>query len=370
MFKFKIKKTKGNAILATFIFAISFFMLCAFGTDTAYIILTRYKLQKITEAIAIEYCSIKAKEIQNIAETDAQRNIDCQNVIGKYERIYQIPGTGLLGFHVEDMRHKVNMEANNVVVRVNTTSRVLPTFLRFVGAREIVIHSTACAQTETIQMNGIIRRDNDFTTPDNIPAFLNNLRTNGYENANTGTTMVEFAPINKITAKNIGLNDFSINFQYAENANWNRNGGFYVFAGHEMENNNIGWVDIGNLVTNPGLEPQRVCPGGINTEPCFYCINAPFDASVNFNLTRPIEEDRDTGGRITRMTRLRIYKAAGGEDGNPCNPNPVRIPGGPYSNRDATVTLTILNNIKLITNNEFNNFNNNANNITEFICRP
>ena len=47
-----MKKLKANAIIAGFILCITILMLCSFGTDTAFIILSRYKLQKVTEAMA------------------------------------------------------------------------------------------------------------------------------------------------------------------------------------------------------------------------------------------------------------------------------------------------------------------------------
>lgn len=426
MFNFKSKKIKANSILATFVFGVSLFMLCSFGTDAAYVILARYKLQKITEALAVEYCASKARGYNDAIENATDKANSCKEVKEKYEKIYRVLGSGILLFNVEKMEYKADRVNKDIAVKVETTSKVIPAFLRFVGAKEIIIHANACAQTGRVVINKEIKEDSAFSSFGGIfGAFLGALTGGKYADANSEKTMVNFdAPFidstnpskiaNDITGKDAGIGDFSIKFGYKPRASWwgssssdtdmESRGGFFVLAGYDVigadGTSTINWVDIGNKATNKQKsELLRVCvdPEGEEeswatyegtteyetTVQCYYCIDAANTVDTNgisFDLAKNIEGTKDTEGRIKRLTHLRVYKAGGsgasksdGTFNNPCDPSFTQSSGSgsyltpfaKYFNRDATVTLTILNNVSLIKRSEYEAFATAENGLTD-----
>ncbi len=401
-----MRKLKANAILATFIFGFSLLMLCSFGTDAAYVILSRYKLQKITEAIAIEYASNKAGSAFSSTESEDEKNKTCEDIITRYKKIYNVMGSGVINFDIESMEYKADRTLNEVAVKVTTISKVLPAFLRFLGVREIIIHSVACASNQRIRIEQKLEGDEHFGTGD----F--GFNDGYYGNANSNQTYTEFkSPFvegdkstDVVTAKNTGRGDFAIRFGYSKRAWWwpssdadlGEGGGFFVLAGYDIKNKNgeneVRWVDIGNKTTNIKSLP-RVCADpkdkwaeyetstDYNTDAqCFYCIDAAQGGSIVFDLAKDTTDTdingnptTQTGGRTKRFTRLRVYKAGGTgekkEDGtfnNPCDPDftkedtsssdKYQKPFYKYFNREAVIELTLLSNVSLIKNSEYNAF--------------
>lgn len=418
-----MKKLKANSILAAFIFGTSLLMLTAFGTDACYVILSRYKLQKITESVAIEYAASKARDYENNIETEAEKNESCRKIRQRYEAIYNVMGSGVLVFNIEDMKYKANRVNQEIAVKVSATSRVLPVFLRFVGVREIHIHATASAKTNRLSVSKDIKSNEGF----GFGSFV----SGKYANANSDETMVNFSVNNAnnqndftetypspytingkqyrektadmITTKNTGIGDFMIKFGYKPRASWwgssdidmEAGGGFFVVGGYRVYDSTgssvVKWVDIGNKALNKqNSELKRICvdPGSewANYEEnttfstdvqCFYCIDAAKEGTIIFDLSKDISGTRDTGGRITRLTDVRVYKAGGSgetksgssENENPCNPEFTQkqssggffTPFFKYFNREAVIKLTILNNVSLIKNSEYENFPSKAN---------
>ena len=94
-----MNKLKANSILASFIFFISLMLLCSFGTDAAYVILSRYKLQKITEYVAMEFASSKARDANNTIKTEEEEK-QREKIRTKYEAIYNVSGSGVILFKI------------------------------------------------------------------------------------------------------------------------------------------------------------------------------------------------------------------------------------------------------------------------------
>lgn len=388
-----MKKIKANSILACFVFGISLLLLCSFGTDAAYIILSRYKLQKITEYVAIEFASSKARDANNTIKTEEEEK-QREEIRTKYEAIYNVSGSGVILFKITNMDYKADRVNHEVVVRVKTTSRVMPAFLRFVGVKAIVIHSTAYAKTNRVEIERKIEASQNASGSFNVAdwetsrAIFDFTTTN---EANGGA--LQYA--DGITAKNNGYGDFMIQFAYNKRASWwpssdsdlGAGGGFFVVAGYKKDPNSAefdGWVDIGNKATNKlSTELRRVCVNGENWASfeetneyaagtqCFYCVDAAREGTIVFDLSKDTTGTKDTKGRLNRINTLWVLKAGGsGEqksDGtyyNPCNPNFTQSNGsGGFLNlfakwfkRDALVKLTILNNLTVINKKEYDNF--------------
>ena len=93
-----MKKLKANSLLAAIVFCVSILVLCSFGTDAAYVILSRYKLQKITESLALEYASSKSKDINGTEDENA-----CRDIAQRYNNLYNIMGSGVVVFKINQM---------------------------------------------------------------------------------------------------------------------------------------------------------------------------------------------------------------------------------------------------------------------------
>ena len=388
-----MRKVKANSILASFIFGMSLLLLCAFGTDAAYVILSRYKLQKITEYVAMEFASSKARDANYTVKTE-EENEKREEIQQKYESVYNVIGSGVMIFKITNMDYKANRINKEAVVKVKTTSKVMPAFLRFVGVKEIIIHSTAYAKTNRVEIDREIEAEQntgnyvDYSTWQNSRAIFDFTTTDEA----IGGALNE---ADGITAKNTGYGDFMIQFGYKQRASWwgdsepdlGTGGGFFVVAGYKKDPNSTdidGWVDIGNKATNKlNSELRRVCVNGENWASfeetneysagtqCFYCINAAKEGTIVFDLSKDISSTKDTKGRLNRINTLWVLKAGGsGEqksDGtylNPCDPGFTQSNGSggflglfaKWFKRDALVRLTILNNVTMINKREYDSF--------------
>ena len=388
-----MKKLKANSILATFIFGVSLLMLCSFGTDAAYVILSRYKLQKITEYVAMEFASSKARDANNTIKTEEEEK-QREEIVSKYESVYNIIGSGVMVFRITNMDYKADRVNKEVVVRVKATSKVMPAFLRFVGVKEIIIHSTAYAKTKRIEIEREIEAEQNTSGAYNVADWKKSRAIFDFTTTNEANGgALDYA--DGITAKNNGYGDFMIQFGYKKRASWwpssdldlGSGGGFFVVAGYKKDPNSAdvdGWVDIGNKATNKlNSELRRVCVNGENWASfeetnefaagtqCFYCVDAAKEGTIVFDLSKDTTDTKDTKGRLNRINTLWVLKAGGsGEQKpdstyyNPCNPNFTQSNGSggflglfaKWFKRDALVKLTILNNVTMINKKDYNSF--------------
>ncbi len=387
----KTRKIKASSALAAFIFGVSLLLLCSFGTDAAYVVLSRYKLQKITEYIAMEFASSKARDSDNTIKTE-QEETDRANIRTKYEAIYNRIGSGIIVFNITNMDYKADRQNEEVVVKVKTTSKVMPAFLRFTGVKEILVHSTAYAKTNRVEIDKTITADQDFGSTTNYSDWEKSRAVFDFTDDSTDGC-AQYAE--GISAKNTGIGDFMIQFGYESRASWwgtsdidlDSGGGFFVIAGvkYDLSADDMdGWVDIGNKATNKSdSDLKRVCVNGDDwalyeetneydsSTQCYYCVNAAEEGTIVFDLSKDISGTTDTGGRIKKINNIWVLKAGGsGEqqsDGtylNPCDPTFTQSDSGgsfygpfaKYFRRNAIVRLTILNNVTVINKKTYDDF--------------
>ncbi|MCD8023980.1 MAG: hypothetical protein LUE64_00405 [Candidatus Gastranaerophilales bacterium] len=351
---YKPKKLKANAVLTVFVISFSLFLLSAFGIDGAYVILSRYKLQKITEAIAFEYAAALASDVDGSGASEEDRDSYCEDIKTRYKSIYNLQASGVTVFEISNMEYKMDTTNDEAAVRVYTTSAVLPAFLRFAGVKRIVIYARACAKTQKISISKTISMaDSSFDLSEGYYADKNS----AYAQFDT-----PFEDDDKysdvISAKYTGKGDFAIDFAYDTTTNSNSGGGFFVLGGYES-NGTIRWIDLADKLKS-SQDIKQICEEGT----CLYCINGAENSKAVFDL----ELDSTTNGETRRLTNIRVYKAAGSaallEDGSgyndPCE-TPYTdesgdVPNYSYFNRDAAVTLNILNNVSIIKSSEYDNF--------------
>ena len=278
-----MKKLKGNVILTTFVLSMTLLVLGIFGTDTAYIVLSRFKLQKITEALALEYASSLAPSINN--NTNSNQHGIIRN---QYQRIYDSKLSGLIALQITGMRYKRILDKNGIitktVVEVSTTASVLPAFLRFIGTKGIQIHSLAHAKTEKT----VYSDSTDIAGGKYYAEFnLNDIMTN----------------------KTMGQGDFALNFKYSDN----ENGGYFVFGSYKVNNR---WTDLG-YAANSSLQNK--------IENIGLCINSSNQNPVTFNLST--DNKTTLNGFTKRVNKIRVYKSNGLSKDyftkaplNPCTP--------------------------------------------------
>ena len=292
------------------------------------------------------------------------------------------------------MDYKADRVNHEVVVRVKTTSRVMPAFLRFVGVKAIVIHSTAYAKTNRVEIERKIEAEQntsnyvDYATWQQSRAIFDFTTTN---EANGG----ELDYASGITSRNTGLGDFMIQFGYEKRASWwgdteldlGSGGGFCVVAGYKKDPTSDtydGWSDIGNKAINKmNSELRRVCVNGdnwslyeentdyISSTQCYYCVDAAEEGTMVFDLAKDTSSTIDTKSRLNRINALWVLKAGGsgeqktdGTYNNPCDPGFTQNDGSggffgkfaKWFKRDALVKLTILNNLTVINKKEYDNF--------------
>ena len=361
-----MKKLKANAIVTTFVLTLCLLLLGIFGTDTAYIVLSRFKLQKVAEAIALEYASSLAKSI------DGNDNIDqCQDIIKDFLNVYSTQNSGILGLEVNGIEYKIKNDG--AYVRARITSSVLPAFLRYIGVRGIKVHAIAYAKTNKINIQ---KQTTEFPDDNGMVEF--DLANEMLLNPHKGVPPV-------ITNKMRGQGDFAIKLEY-DNSNgsyphWRQRltnkGGFYIFGSYKS---NDRWAELAHYATDNSIIKQGA-PIDITGRGGLLCIDSSRLDNVTFSLNDKI--DANTYGFTNKVDKIRVYISEGVAQNfeptpstglppaywvhnpflrfqslDPCSPfscahTMYQQQCGEYKRRPATVTLTILNDVKLISKFEF-----------------
>ena len=176
----KIKKQKASALLTIVSLGLALIVLAIFGTDTVYITLSRHKLQKVTENVAMEYASFFGQDEEGNIKSDDDLRKARQALKCTYEKVYDTKNSGITNFKLSDsvcgnpvtntpdpvynentkmgfetkIARKDDTDAGkkyNGKVRVSATAEVMPAFLRFIGIRNIKLYAKASAQSQTIE---------------------------------------------------------------------------------------------------------------------------------------------------------------------------------------------------------------------------
>ncbi len=247
---FHIKKYRGNIAAAIIIFTLALFFLCICAIDAGYVILTRYKVQKVTETTALYMASyIKSKPAE-------ERNpASLNNIKEKIQNLYSNKDlSGYTGFKITDIELK-NADINPKI-KITTETYTPALFLRFFGLGIIKIHQTSYATSEE---NKIPLQESD-------------------------TKSYTFKSNDIITDKT--GDDIKINYD----------SDYLIFAGLEDYNGKIRWADIGSK-TDSKKTKVTITNGASGYEA--YCINK---GETAFDFSKESDE-------IIGLARyIKIYK--------------------------------------------------------------
>lgn len=100
----------------------------------------------------MEFASSKARDANYTIKTEEEEK-QREEIVSKYESVYNAIGSGVMVFKITNMDYKADRVNKEAVVKVKTTSKVMPAFLRFVGVKEIIVHSTAYAKTNRVEID-------------------------------------------------------------------------------------------------------------------------------------------------------------------------------------------------------------------------
>lgn len=417
--RLEVKMKKANVLLTSLVLTIALILLGIFGTDMAYTVLARYKLQKVTESVAAECVSVLATSSDYQRMSDIEINNNIRDIVNQYKDIYKSAASDLNGLIIDRIEYKLIPDDpttpdrdDSAVLKVSAEASVYPVFLRFVGVNGIKVYAISYAKTERKELSETMHLTDEgkhfveFELSNNPITYKpRELRENDDTNHTRG--------------------DFAINFKYEpklgnpydEN---NQNGGYFIFGGYksiDVTDNRYYWADIGygatdenkklphnKYIVKKGSGASFIGPVG-NVQ---YCINNADGEKITFNLDTAIKDDNEIPenwqpkGFTKKVDKIRIYHSLGVasetipihvhlpipipdlnlplernacwecpfRNNNICNipiiADSIRDYMRAYTNRNANVTLTILNNVKLISKNDYNS----ADSTQRFVCRP
>lgn len=226
-----MNRLRANITVTTVIFFATFVVFCAFGVDTAFVALSRFKLQKATEVTALMSANLLNSGLEDYVDNDPR----LEPLAGDFLSLSALNGAGLSS--LESRR----TAEGDFRVRIKTWMPVETYFLRFVGLNTVAVEASSAATSYTQEIN----------------------------NANYGQN-VELATI--LTDKQGA--EFSVESKY----------GYFVFAGLDTPSG-IVWEDVSCKSQN--ATPTLRAVEGSTEEFGFLCENASFD------LSKPCE-DRET----------------------------------------------------------------------------
>lgn len=341
-----MKKLKANVVLTTVILMVALIFTGTFMIDLADVVLSRYQLQKATEGFALEYTSSFSKAIEDrtMHDNDFQR----EKLERPYEKIYNSQISGITNFQPKNVKYFIHSYVTPFnsdykrdlgVIRIRTEASVYPAFLRFIGINNIKVHSTAYTKTERIDGATGISRLTQAITRQPMPSIENG----GHVDFNFGGDII-------LTNKPRGNGDFAVEYG-------NRTGGFFIFGGYKGDlddPDNLMWVDLGDSasyttvtdgwgrITKKDVTTSLVNVNGHN----YTCVK-----SENFN---PVVFSLNDNQFTKKLSRIKIYRAKG-KNNNPCEPCTPEDGEdcGLESTQSKQISLIILNNVSLITKDEF-----------------
>ena len=346
------KKLKANVILTTFVLTLVLFFLGAFGTDTVYIIISRYELQKATEGLALEYASFLSQDISKRDAVENEFNTDLER---RYRHVYNAAESGLLNFKIKRIEYYKNIhikdyQRDKAIVEVKTTANVLPAFLRFVGVRGIEVNATARAKTQRMPYyvdDEIVRHElmEGYTATGVADAngFTFNFKNDTHEISGTLTNRPKMI----LTGKPRGNGDFTVTIIEGSDPDGEdiAAGGYFIFGGYlgDLANpNSLRWRDIGADTAEASRRNSMTINGNSYT-----CVDASDSKPVVFNLGDV---------NINKLTRIKIYKTIGTVDSTTGDINPCSICAVGDTcedNNTVTIKIVVLNSVSLISKNEF-----------------
>ena len=305
--KFNVKKTRANIVISIIIFIFTFIVLCICAIDAGYVVLTRYKVQKLTETTALYMTSFL-----NSKPLDERNNETLKPLKERFEKLYSSTLSGYYNFRMNDI--EIKNEALNPKIKVNTEANIPTLFLRYAGIGYIKILQTSYARDENYDMTLIDSDSSSYT----------------------------FESGDIITDKD----GADIGVEY--------DGDYFIFAGIKGQDNEIFWSDAGYA---SNVSSKKVLLMSEDSTPYeAYCVqnDAEFDFSnvskrtiglvkyikiYKANCANDVPKKEDLSLGETAVPDIESSGALGGEPGDA---------GG-----SGAPVVKVLNSVKLIKKSDF-----------------
>lgn len=305
--KLNPKKLRANIVISIIIFIFTFIILCICAIDAGYVVLTRYKVQKLTETTALYMVSFL-----NSKPVEERNNEALKPLKERFEKLYSSSLSGYYNFKINDI--EIKDETLSPKIKVGAEANIPTIFLRYAGIGYIKIMQTSYAKAETYDMTMIDSDSNSYT----------------------------FESHDIITDKK--GDDISVEYD----------GDYFIFAGIRGQDDEIFWSDAG-YASEVSSKKVLLMPEG-ETPYEAYCVKS--DAEFDFS---------DTSKRTIGLIKyIKIYKAdCSKNEASEENPalDETTMPdkegsgtpkGEPDGTEDSGVPVVkVLNSVKLIKRSDF-----------------
>lgn len=191
------KKLKGNMVVTIIIFMLSFLVFCICAIDVGCVVVSRYKVQKVTETAALYMASYL-----NSKPVDERTKEALEPLKKRFEDLYSNSLSGYYNFVITNIELKD--ETTSPKIKISAEANIPTLFLKYVGIGVIKIMQVSYAKADTSDM---MLKDSD---------------------ANSYT----FEADNIITDKR--GDDIKVKY----------NGDYFIFAGIKGDEDEILWSDI------------------------------------------------------------------------------------------------------------------------------
>jgi len=150
------KKLKASMVLTIIVFMLSFLVFCICAIDAGHVVVSRYKVQKATETLAlymVSYLNAKPPEERNAAVLDPIKE--------RFERLYSASMNGFYSFKITDIELK--NETTTPKIKISTEANIPTLFLKYTGIGIIKIMQVSYAKAETFDMALVDSDTNSYT---------------------------------------------------------------------------------------------------------------------------------------------------------------------------------------------------------------
>ncbi len=197
------KKLKGNMVVTIIIFLLSFLVFSICAIDAGHVVVSRYKVQKVTETIALYMASYLNSKPAGERTKDALEPLK-----ERFEDLYSASLSGFYNFKITDIELK--NETTEPKLKISTEANIPTLFLKYAGIGVIRILQVSYAKAESSDMTMIDSDVNSYT----------------------------FEANDIITDKN--GDDISVKYE----------GDYFIFAGLKGHDDEILWSDLSYATDN------------------------------------------------------------------------------------------------------------------------
>ncbi len=150
------KKHKANMVVTIIIFMLTFLVFCICAIDAGHVVVSRYKVQKVTETIALYMASYL-----NSKPTEERTKEALEPLKERFEDLYSASMNGFYTFKITDIELK--NETTEPKVKISTEANIPTLFLKYAGIGVIRILQASYAKAETSDMTLIDSDTNSYT---------------------------------------------------------------------------------------------------------------------------------------------------------------------------------------------------------------